>query len=57
MMVDQSRHKRGWVFSFFLITAVLDVGSQVGIAKLSLVIFLFNRTVGSPNGSLSLSVA
>ena len=28
-----------------------------GITKLSLLIFLFNRTVGSPNGALSRSVA
>jgi hypothetical protein len=28
-----------------------------GITKLSLLIFLFNRTAGSPNGSLSRSVA
>jgi hypothetical protein len=45
------------VQNFFLVTAVLDVGSQAGITKLSLLIFLFNRTVCSPNGSLSLSVA
>jgi hypothetical protein len=42
---------------FFWLTAVLDVGNQAGITKLSLLIFLFNRTVGSSNGSLSLSVA
>jgi hypothetical protein len=42
---------------FFGLTAVLDVGSQAGITKLSLLIFLAIRTVGSLNGSLSLSVA
>lgn len=29
----------------FLVTAVLDVGSQAGITKLSLLIFLFSRWV------------
>jgi len=56
MMVDQSRHKRGWVFNFFLIAAVLDVCNQAGITKLSLLIFLLSLW-SSPNGFLSLSVA
>ena len=57
MMVDQSRRNAWWVFSFFLIAAVLDVGTQAGIAKLSLLTFLDSRTVSSPNGTLSRSVA
>jgi hypothetical protein len=42
---------------FFLLTAVLHVGNQAGITKLSLLIFLPSRTVCSPNRSLSLGVA
>ena len=57
MMVDQLENKRGRVFSFFWIAAVWDVGTQAGIEKLSLLTFFDSRTVASPKGSLSRSVA
>ena len=40
----------------FLVVAVLDIDSQAGITKLSLLTFLLKRWL-SPNGTLSRSVA
>ena len=58
MWVNQSRRKRrGWKQNSFWVMAVRWVSAtQAGIKKLSRLIFLLSRW-GSPNGTLSLSVA